>query len=142
MKTNPSKTKNFIMNVYPHHPFYQISILKRKNESFATQKSLRVLKLLRVLLGFFFRFHNARVLFMFLSDRVLLISSVIGSSSGSSVIDPSLGSSVLFFQHATIFFQNMLLVFLFKKDVLFYIIFSKRTSHLIINSEKNEEILA
>ena len=81
-------------------------------------------------------------------------SSVIGSSSGSSVIDSSLRPSVLFIggvaiflsKHATTFFES-------KTDVLFYIIFSKRSSHLKISltcvdnfskteSEKNEEIPA
>ena len=82
-----------------------------------------------------FRFHGDRVLFRFLSDRALLRvpsdrtlieSSVIDPSSWSSVIDSSLGPSVLLFWHAAIFYQ---IVFLLKADVLFYIIFSKRTSH-------------
>ena len=59
------------------------------------------------------RFQDDSVFFMFVSDRVLLRvlvvmvlyeSSVIGSSSGSLVTDSSLGSSVLFFQHAAIFY--------------------------------------
>ena len=68
-----------------------------------------------------FRFHSDRVLLRFLTDRVLLrvlsdrflfASSVIGFSSESPVIDSSLGSSVLFFRHATIFFyQNVQLLF-------------------------------
>ena len=49
---------------------------------------------------------------------------------------------MLFFRHAARFYQNVLLLFLLKTDVLFYIIFSKRSSHLTIISEKNEEILA
>ena len=102
-------------------------------------------------LRFLFRFHSDRFLFRFLSDRILLgvfsdnvlfESSAIGCSSGFSVIDSSLGSSVLFFRHAARFYQNVLLLFLLKTDVLFYIIFSKRSSHLTIISEKNEEILA
>ena len=75
---------------------------------------MRVLKLLMVLNDrILSRFHGDSVFFMFVSDRVLLRvlvvmvlyeSSVIGSSSGSLVTDSSLGSSVLFFQHAAIFY--------------------------------------
>ena len=85
-----------------------------------------------------------------LSDMDLLESSVISFSSGSSLIDSSFGSSVLFlsgrqcsfFGVPLLFYQNMLLLFLLKTDVLFYIIFSKRRSHLTIRSGKNEEKLA
>ena len=74
-----------------------------------------------------FRFHSGRVFLRFLSDRILLkvlsdravlrviIERVLFESplicfySGSSVIDSSLGSTVLFFRHAAIFYQNMLL---------------------------------
>ena len=76
---------------------------KSKKEFFVTQKSLWVLKLLKVIID--------RVVFRFLSDRILLPvlfqSSVIGCSSGFSVIDSSLGSSVLFFQHPAIFYKNV-----------------------------------
>ena len=75
---------------------------------------MRVLKLLMVLNDrILSRFQDDSVFFMFVSDRVLLRvlvvmvlyeSSVIGSSSGSLVTDSSLGSSVLFFQHAAIFY--------------------------------------
>ena len=60
-----------------------------------------------------------RVLFRLLSDRVLFESSVIGSS----VIDFSLGSSVLFFRQAANFYQNVLLLFFNKSrcSVLHYI---------------------
>ena len=49
-----------------------------------------------------FRFLIYRILFRVLSDRVFLESSVIGSTSGSAVIDSSLTSSVPFFRHVTI----------------------------------------
>ena len=118
MKTRPSKTKCFIWIFIPvtHSIIYHYE--KEKTEFFAMQKSLRVLKLLKVLLGVLFRFHSDRALFRFLSDRVLLRvlsdriffeSSVISSSSGSSVIDSSLGSSVLghlFFWHPLFFIKT------------------------------------
>ena len=50
---------------------------------------MRVLKLLNVLLGF-------TVIKVF-SDKILFDFSVVGSSSGFTVIDSSLGSAVLFF---------------------------------------------
>ena len=83
-----------------------------------------------------FRYLSDGVLLRVHSERFLFESSVIGSSSGSSAIDSSLGSSVFFFRHDASFFQNMLLLFLLLKHILFYIIFSKRTSHLTISSEK------
>ena len=66
-----------------------------------------------------FRLLSDRVLFRVLSDRILFESSVIGSS----VIDSSLGSSVLFFRHAANFYQNVLLLFFNKSrySVLHYI---------------------
>ena len=141
------------MKIYPYGPLYHIRILKSNKDRLATQMSLRVLKLLRVFIDkVLSRCHNDRVLFRFLSDRVLLRvlsskvlfnSSMIGSSSNSSVMDSFLGLSVLFFRHAAIIFIKTCYYFLLlKADVLFYIIFSKRTSHLTISSEKNEEILA
>ena len=60
----------------------------------APERSLRAL----------FKFLNVRMLLRVFSDRILIESSVIGSSSGSSVIYSSLGSSVLFFRHAAIFY--------------------------------------
>ena len=75
----------------------------------APEGSLRVL----------FRLLSDRVLFRVLSDRILFESSV----TGSSVIDFSLGSSVLFFRHAANFYQNVLLLFFNKSrcSVLHYI---------------------
>ena len=107
---------------------------KSQQEFFAAQKSLRDLKLLRVIIDkLLIKFHSDRVFYNFLSDNVLFESSVMGSSSGSSVIDSYLGSPVLFFWHAAIFYQNELLLFLLKTDVLFYIKFSKRSLHLTIS---------
>ena len=48
--------KMFHMNVYPHHPLYQIPLPERKKEVFAMQKLFRVLKLLKILLAFSFVF--------------------------------------------------------------------------------------
>ena len=61
------------------------------------------------------------ILFKFLSDRVLFKSSVIGYSSSSAIIDSSLGSSILFFHHVTMFYE-LVLLFCF-----IFIIFSKTT---------------
>ena len=105
---------------------------------------MRVLKLMRVLSDkvlfrllsnrTFLRFLSDRVLSRVLSDRVLFDSSVIGSSSGSSVIDSSCRSSVLFFRFVALFYKNVVLHFQKKApDVLFYIIFSKRSSHWTIS---------
>ena len=58
-----------------------------------------------------FRFLSDRALLRVFSDRILFASSVIGSSSGSSARDSPLGSSVVFFRHAAIFYQNVLLLF-------------------------------
>ena len=78
-----------------------------------------------------FRSLNDRVTLRLLINRYLLESSVKGSSSGSSVVDSSLGSSVLFFRHSTIFFIKTCYYFLkLRTDVLVYI------------WKKNEEILA
>ena len=119
------------MNVHPStHPI--IYHYQKKEEVFAKLKSLNAETSegsLRVL----FRFHIDRVFFRFLSDRVyfrvflkvlsdrvllmvlndrfLFESLVIGSPSGSSLIDSSPGSSVLFFRHAAIFYLNVLLLF-------------------------------
>ena len=117
-------------------------IYYRQKEIFAAQKSLRFVSdraLFRFLRDkILFRFLSDRVLFRFLSDkflfrvlsgRIVFESLLIGSSSGSSVINSSLGSSVLFFWYATIFLSKLLLL----KHVLFYILFSKRSSHLTIS---------
>ena len=118
--------------------FIRYHYQKEKKEFFATQKSFRALGgPLRVL----FRYLSDRVLLRVHNERFLFESSVIGSSSGSSAIDSSLGSSVLFFRHDASFFPNVLLLFLLLKHILFYIIFSKRTSQLTISSEKMQKYL-
>ena len=61
---------------------------------------------------------------------------MVGSSSGSSVIDSSLGSSRLFFPACRYFFilkRALFHGFLLKTDILFYIIFSLLSSRLAIS---------
>ena len=58
-----------------------------------------------------FRFLSGRFFLRVFSETILFESSVIGSSSRSSVKDSSLGSSVLFFRHAAIFYQYVQLLF-------------------------------
>ena len=96
----------------------------------------------------FFRFYSESVIFRFLDrvfssvviDRIFFESSVIASSSVASVIDSSLGPSVLFFGHATTFYQNVLLLFFIKSRCsILYHIFRKNFSFKFL--EKNEEIL-
>ena len=85
---------------------------KAKKSFFVTQKSLRVLKFLRVFSDrVLFRFLIDGILFRVLSDRVFFEYLVLESSSGSAVIDFSLESSVLFFRHAAIFFYQIMLLF-------------------------------
>ena len=142
IKMKPSKTKFFewmlipiIHSIIYHYQKEKKSFLQCKSHwgSWSFRRSSRVL----------FRFLSDGVFLRVLSDRIFFESSVIGSSSGSSVIDSSIGPWVLFFRHAAIFYQNVLLIFfLLKVDVLFYITFSKRTLHLKISSKKYEEILA
>ena len=109
-------------------PNLSLPLSKRKKEKFfAMQKSMRVLKFLRVHLRVFIRFLSDRALLRALSDRIHFEFLVIGSSSGYSVIDSSHGLSVLFFRHAVVFYQNVLLLYLLKAEVLFCVIFLKRT---------------
>ena len=90
-------------------PSYHIPLLKSQKEFLAAQKSLRIPKLLRVLINrALFEFFSDRVLFRVLSDRLLFESSVMGSSSGSSV-------TILLFGHQCsssgmplFFYQNVL----------------------------------
>ena len=128
-KRGPPRLKGSYECSSPHTP-YHIPLPKKRG--FAKLKSLNAETpegSLRVL----FRFHIDRVLFRFLSDRVyfrvflrvlsdrvllmvhndrfLFESLVIGSPSGSSLIDSFPGSSVLFFRHAAIFYLNVLLLF-------------------------------
>ena len=98
----------FHVNVYPDQPLFHIPLPKRRKEFFAMQKSLRILKLPKVLLEF------------------SLGVTVRGSSSRSSVTDSCLGSSVLFFRHAAIFHQKVLLLFFIKsKYFVLHHIFKK-----------------
>ena len=105
-KMRTFKTKMFSWKIFPiaHSIIYHYQ--KAKKSFFEAQKSLRVLKLQRIFIDrVVFRFHSDRALFRFLidmilfrvlSDRVFIDYSVLGSSSGSVVIDSSLGLSVLF----------------------------------------------
>ena len=131
----------------PHHPLCHILLPKSQKEFFTAQKTLRIMKLLRVLsdrvilrvlsdrfLFCFlsdwvsFRFLSDGILLMVLSDRVLFKSSVIGSSKGSSEIDSFPGLAVLFFRYASTFF--------IKKHQKTLINFNKN------DSRKHEQILA
>ena len=106
MKTRLFKIKFSNKNSFPS---YHIPLLKSQKEFLAAQKSLRILKLLRVLINrALFQFFSDRVLFRVLSDRLLFESSVMGSSSGSSV-------TILLFGHQCsssgmplFFYQNVL----------------------------------
>ena len=132
MKTRPSKTKCFIWML--------IHITKMKKIVFCDVKVNEGPEVPEGPLRVLFRFLSDRVLLRVFSDRILFASSVIGSSSGSSARDSPLGSSVVFFRHAAIFYQNVLLLLL-KAEVLFDIIFSKRTSPLTISMEKIKKYL-
>ena len=102
---------------------------------FVAQKSSKVLRLLKIFIDSvafrrhsdrtFFRFFIDRILFRVLSDRVFFESSVIGSYSGSTVL---LGHQCSFSAMSLFFLSNRAAIFLSKTDVLFYIIFSKRSS--------------
>ena len=77
-------------------PTLSYTIIKKPKEFFVAQKSLKVLKLLRIFIdSVVFRFHSDRtfyrffidgILFRVLSDRVFSDSSVMRSSSGSAVL--------------------------------------------------------
>ena len=125
------------MKIYLHHPLYHIPLPKRQKEFFAVKKSLRVLKLLRIITDrVLFRFLNDMVLYRFLSDgvllkvlshRVIFESSAIRSSSRSSVIDSSLRSSVLFFRHVATFLLKCAIIFgLLKTCSVSHYIFKKK----------------
>ena len=121
------------MKIFPHHLLYHMLKPKSQEKILVAPRSLRVLKILL----FFsdrvpFRAHSDSVLFIFLgdwvffrflSDRVLFKSSVIGSSKGYSVIDSSIGLSVLFFQYAGTFLSKGTTTFFIKNrcSVLHYI---------------------
>ena len=102
-----------------HNLSYTITKLKVIVGSEAPEYPLRVL----------FRFLRDRVLLRVLSDRILCESSVIGSYSGSSVTNSSLGSSVLFFRHATIFYQKVLILFFIKKQMFCFTLYFQKELH-------------
>ena len=102
MKTRLSKIKIY-MKVYPHHLLFYMPLPKIQKEFLAAQYSLRILKILKVLVdSALLRFYSDRVMFWFLSNRFIFESSVIGSSSKFSIIDSSPGSSVDIFRHTSI----------------------------------------
>ena len=103
--------------------------ITKKPKNFVVQKSLKVLKLLRIFIdSIVFRFNSDRTLFRFpidrilfrvLSDRVFSESSVIGCSSGSTVL---LGYQCSFSAMWLFFLSNRAAIFLSKPDASFYII--------------------
>ena len=81
-----------------------------------------------------FKLLNDRILFMIISHTVFFASPVIGSSKVSSVIDCSLGLSVLFFRYAGAFLSKGASPFFLIKNrcsVLRYIF--KKTFTLFFN---------
>ena len=127
MKTRPSNIKIFLWNFISITHWIICHYQKAKKGQFGAQKSLRVQKLLWILIEIIvyrcykarvlFRFFLDRILFRVFSDRVVFEFSVIESSSGSAVRDYSLDSSMLSF----IFYQSCYYFFLSNTDVLFYI---------------------
>ena len=116
------------MKIYPNHPLYHMLLPKIQRELFAVQNSLRILKLLRVLIdSILFRFRSDKFLIRVLSDTVLFVSSVSSTSSRPSVMDSSLGSSTLFSDMTPLFNKTCHYFLLLKTDVLFYIEFLKRS---------------
>ena len=120
MKTRPSKTQILIWKFIPitHSIIYHYQ--KAKKSFFVAQKSLKVLKFLRIFIdSVVFRFHSDRTLFRFfidrilfrvLSDRVFSDSSVMGSSSGSAVL---LVYQCSFFAMSLFFLSNRAATFFF-----------------------------
>ena len=132
MKTRPSKTKIFIWKFIP---ITTLSFtITKKPKIFKAQKSLKVLKLLRIFIdSIVFRFHRNRIFFWFfidmiffrvLSDRVFSESSVIGSSSGSTAL---LGYQCCFSAMSLFFLSNRAATFFIKNRcfVLHYILKTK-----------------
>ena len=85
-----------------------------------------------------FRFLSDKILLRVLSDRALFKYWVIGSSSGPSEIDSSLGSSVLFFGMPLFFDPNMLLLFLIKNrwSVLHYTFIKNKMKKYMHDTDK------
>ena len=83
----------FHMKVYSHHPLYHIPLPKRKKRVFCDAKVTQGPQAPESPFRVLVRFHSDGILLMVLSDKILF---------ESSVIDSSLGSSVLFFRHTAI----------------------------------------
>ena len=79
-------------------PTLSYTIIKKKTRAFYNEKVIEGPEAPEGPLRVLFRFLSDRVLLRVLSDKILFESSVIGSSSGSSVIHSFLGPSVLLFQ--------------------------------------------
>ena len=140
MKTRPklSQEKYSHMKIYPHHPLHHIPSAQRQKTYFPAQKLLRGESWSSwgssVIAGFslWSLKKGLSVIQSFLGSPVIdfsLRSSMIGSFSGSSLTASSLGSSILFFRYAAIFYKETCL----KTDLLLYIEFSKRRLHLTVN---------
>ena len=109
LKMRPSKSKCFKW-IFTPSPTVSYTSTENKIKSFLVmQKSLGVLKLLRVFLGY------------------TLVFTVIGSS---------FGSSLLFFRNATIFYFLIRNKCFFYCKQMFCFIFSTKTLHLTISSDK------
>ena len=136
IKVRPSKTKRLMSMFKPinhciihHYQKEKKSFLRRKK---ASEGPLRLL----------FRFHSDRVFFRFFSDRVHLRVLSDRVLFESSVIDSSLGSSVLFFRHVAIFLSKLATTFLIKnRSPVLHYIFKKIFALITVSSKKNQEIL-
>ena len=150
-----------VLNVSPHHSLCHTPYPKRFFEAKVIEGPEAPEDPPRVPL----RFHGDRVLFRFLGDRVLLVvlsdrylsrvlsdmvlfeCPVIDFCSGSSVIDSSLGSSVLLFRHFPLFSIKTCYYFFYWKQMFYFILKkeqkerTKRTSHVTISSEKIKKYL-
>ena len=115
MKTRPSKTKILISEFTPINHSIIYHYQRSQKSFFVVQKSLRVLKLLRVFTdNVVFKFHIDRLLF------TLLILSFIGFSLGSSGIGSSSGSAVrVFLTCRYYFFIKLCYYFFFIKNRCF-----------------------
>ena len=109
LKMRPSKSKCFKW-IFTPSPTVSYTSTENKIKSFLVmQKSLGVLKLLRVFLGY---------------------------TLGFTVIGSSFGSSLLFFRNATIFYFLIRNKCFFYCKQMFCFIFSTKTLHLTISSDK------
>ena len=144
MKTRPSKTQIFNWKFIPitHSIIYHYQ--KAKKSFLVAQKSLKVLKLLRIFIdSVVFRFHNDRTLFRFFIDRILFRvlsdsvfseSSVIGSSSGSAVL---LGHQCSFSTMSQFFYQIVLLLF-YQKQIFCFTLYSQNEVRLMCFNHINK----